>query len=197
MKKENYNKYGEYVGKIPLTRKRIKRELVMKAWGGVIICLLVALVSSLLLLLLPFALKEYGKISEISDQMLKYQLVGQKLYFGTVILVTGAVPLILIGTAVWSTVRAFKASRGGFEVVVDDVNYIDSVCTRKMADRHSHEYLVIYFYKYGRCDTDYLFNSDFTHPKEQFYLVVTKEDEPKILSFYRCSKFEYQGETEK
>ena len=96
----------------------------------------------------------------------------------------------LVVGSVLSLIKAVKLKKGEYLVDVDDVNYLDVRVVRRR--RSSRELLVVHFYKYGRYNTEIPFNNEFAEQKEKFYVVVTKEDKPKVLNIYRCSKYEYQ-----
>lgn len=191
MKRKNYNKYGEYIGKKIITKKQIEKQVAWLSWGEFIFSLVITvLLVPLLIVTLPVSINGYKQVIANADRLLKFQLIGQKaIYIINLIIAIGVIAVSLYVTIRY-LIKAIRMKNGGFFVDIDDVNYLDVVLRGNR--RHQREYLVIYFYKYGRYETTYTFDNTFAEHKEKFYVVVSKDEPKKIINIYRFSKFEIQ-----
>ena len=191
MNKKGYNKYGEYVGKKILTKKQVEQDVFWGSVGDVFATLLVSVVLlPLLILAIIYSVDSLKVIAENADVLLKYEQLGIKLMHTVNLVIAIVLGVTLVVGSALSLIKAVKLKKGEYLVDVDDVNYLDVRVVRRR--RSSRELLVVHFYKHGRYNTEIPFNNEFAEQKEKFYVVVTKEDKPKILNIYRCSKYEYQ-----
>ena len=182
-------KTDERIGKIIITGQKIKKDLLSAGLLEVIIGLVFTALFSLLLLAIGPLVSEYKDAVEGINTAIKYQVIAVKLQFFVLILFCAAVPASLFGMTVYALVKYIRLRLKGFVVDVDDVNYLDSRTVRR--GKHTQTLLNVHFFKYGKYATEYLFDEYFAKHKEEFYVVVTKDREPKILSIYRKSKYEY------
>ena len=191
LNKKNYNKYGEYVGNTVITRAQIGERVKKLGYRQIFLIFLLTLgVSVIFLPLLPFAIGSVGGTLANAGELAKFQLVGRWIFHIISIAFTAGLPAYFIYVTVTTFIVSVKLIRGEFDVDVDEVDYLDVVVRRSR--RHTKEMLVIHFYKYGRIETGYRFDSGFAEHNEKFYVVVTRGKKPVIVDFLRCSKFEYQ-----
>jgi hypothetical protein len=155
----------------------------------VIVGLIFTALFSLLLLCIGPLLGEYNDAIEGINTAIKYRVIGIKLQFFFLIFFCAAVPASLLGVTVYTLVRYIRLRLKGFVLDVDDVNYLDSRTVRRR--KHTKTLLNIHFFKYGKYVTEYNFDEYFAQHKEEFDVVVTKEDDPKILMAFRKSKYDY------
>lgn len=179
----------EKTGKRIITKQDVKKSVLKGGLAEFIFAAAAALLVCGLLFVISPLTAEMNEALEGVNPALKYQTLAVKVRYYPLILFCLALPLTAIGGAVYYFVKYFKLRTEGFTVEIDDVNYLDSKLVR--SGRHSKRILVIHFFKYGKYVTGYNFSEYFADHKEEFYVVVSKGKEPRILEIYRRSKFEY------
>ena len=184
-------RYDEKEGKIIITKQTVRKALLSQSFWELVILGIIAMVISAIFIPCIFGLlTEYSRVSQGFDTALKYQIIGQKLsYYGAVIFCV-ALPAFFIIEAIRSLLKYIRLRNKGFIIDVDDVNYLDSKLVRSR--RHNKEILIINFFKYGKYVTNYRFDEDYAKHKEEFYVAVSKSEQPEILAIYRRSKYEYK-----